>query len=319
MLAIRFGLMHNDSRVFYSRCLTPGYQGDIMKIQHECVPCLVRQAYEVSSLLTDDVKLQQKIIRFALQDLSEITFEENAPYLSMRLHQYVKKVTGNPDPYKPYKEKFNRIAEEMIDKFQLREMIRQADDPFDIACRLSIAGNIIDFGLGVDLDADSVDRSIQESLKATLFGLSTQDLRQRVKKAERIMILADNAGEIVFDKLLVEQLPSDRVVYVVKGGPIVNDATMDDAIDVGMDQLVKVIDNGMEAQGTIFDGVSDTFMQAYKQADLIIAKGQANYETLSDEEDPRVIFMLRAKCQSLAEVIGCRRGDFVICGARHPQ
>lgn len=290
-----------------------------MKIQHECVPCLVRQAYEVSSLLTDDVKLQQKIIRFALQDLSEITFEENAPYLSMRLHQYVKKVTGNPDPYKPYKEKFNRIAEEMIDKFQLREMIRQADDPFDIACRLSIAGNIIDFGLGVDLDADSVDCSIQEGLKATLFGLSTQDLRQRVEKAERIMILADNAGEIVFDKLLVEQLPSDRVVYVVKGGPIVNDATMDDAIDVGMDQLVKVIDNGMEAQGTIFDGVSDTFMQAYKQADLIIAKGQANYETLSDEEEPRVIFMLRAKCQSLAEVIGCRRGDFVICGARHPQ
>ena len=288
-----------------------------MKIQHECIPCLIRQAYEVSSLLTDDVKLQQQIIRFALEDLSDITFEENAPYLSMRLHQYVKQVTGNPDPYKPYKVKFNRIAEEMIRKFQLRDLIRQSDDPFDIACRLSIAGNIIDFGLGVELDAESVDQSIQESLKAAIFGLSTQDLHQRVQTARNIMILADNAGEIVFDKLLVEQLPRDRVVYVVKGGPIVNDATMEDAVDVGMDQLVQVIDNGMEAQGTMFDGVSDTFMQAYHAADLIIAKGQANYETLIDTTDPRLVSMLRAKCQSLAQVIGCQRGDFVICGTGH--
>lgn len=286
-----------------------------MKIQHECVPCLIRQAYEVSSLLTDDVKLQQQIIRFALQDLSNITFEESAPYLSMRLHQYVKKVTGNSDPYKPYKVKFNRIAEEMVEKFQLRDLIRNSADPFNTACRLAIAGNIIDFGLGVDLEADSVDRSIQDSLKATLFGVSTQKLQQRAAKAKNIMILADNAGEIVFDKLLVEQLPRERVVYVVKGGPIVNDATMEDAVAVGMDQLVEVIDNGMEAQGTIFDGVSDTFMQAYDKADLIIAKGQANYETLIDTGDSRLIFLLRAKCLSLANVIGCRQGDFVICGA----
>lgn len=309
--------MHNGSCLFNLWCQTPDVRGTIVKIQHECIPCLIRQAYEVSSLLTDDVKLQQQIIRFALEDLSDITFEENAPYLSMRLHQYVKQVTGNPDPYKPYKVKFNQIAEEMIGKFQLRDLIRQSDDPFDIACRLSIAGNIIDFGLGVELDAESVDQSIQESLKAAIFGLSTRDLHQRVQTARNIMILADNAGEIVFDKLLVEQLPRDRVVYVVKGGPIVNDATMEDAVDVGMDQLVQVIDNGMEAQGTMFDGVSDTFMQAYHAADLIIAKGQANYETLIDTADPRLVFMLRAKCQSLAQVIGCQRGDFVICGTGH--
>jgi len=230
----------------------------------------------------------------------------------MGLHNFVKEVTGNPDPYKDLKDLYNKIAHDLIDELELERRIRHSDDPFDTACRLSIAGNIIDFGLGLDLDKTGVHKSIDESLSASIVGKSTRALQTRIQAAEKILFLTDNAGEIVFDKLLINQLPKERITYVVKGGPIVNDATMEDAIDVGMTNLVRVIDSGAEAQGTILKFCSDEFIEAFHASDLIIAKGQANYETLSDLDDPRIFYLLRAKCQSIANDIGCPKGAFVV-------
>ena len=130
------------------------------------------------------------------------------------------------------------------------------------------------------------------------------------------MILTDNAGEIVFDKLLIKELlkirTKDDITYVVKGGPIVNDATIEDAIYTGVTELVNVIDNGLEAQGTLLDICSDDFIKEFNDADIIISKGQANYETLSHLNDPRIYYMLRAKCQCVADDIGCSKNDFAI-------
>ncbi|MBE0451660.1 MAG: DUF89 family protein [Clostridia bacterium] len=218
-----------------------------LKVKHECIPCLVRQANEISELLVEDKKTQEAILRFALKELSEITFEETAPYLAMKVHNYVKEVTGNCDPYKSFKVQFNSIAEDLIEELDLRDKITDSQFPFDMACRLSIAGNVIDFGLGIHIDRQKVERSIKGSIEAELFGMTTNALWDRINEAKSIMIITDNAGEIVFDKLLVEQMPMDKITYVVKGGPIVNDATMEDAVDVGMTKLVKVIDNGLAA------------------------------------------------------------------------
>lgn len=284
-----------------------------MKVKHECIPCLVRQATELSELLVKDHKKQEEIIRFALKELSNITFEETAPYLAMKVHNYVKELTGNKDPYKSLKVQFNSIAEDLIMDLALRDKIKRSHFPFDMACRLAIAGNIIDFGLGIDIDTHKVQQSVNGSIEAELFGMTTEALWNRIKEAKSIMIITDNAGEIVFDKLLVEQMPLDKITYVVKGGPIVNDATMEDAVDVGMTQLVRVIDNGLAAQGTLMDLVSESFLKAFQASDLIISKGQANYETLSDLNDHRIVYMLRAKCKSIAEAIGCNQGDYVIC------
>ncbi len=284
-----------------------------LKVKHECIPCLVRQANEISELLVEDKKTQEAILRFALKELSEITFEETAPYLAMKVHNYVKEITGNVDPYKSFKVQFNDIAEDLINELALKDKIEKSQFPFDMACRLAIAGNVIDFGLGIHIDRQKVERSIKGSIEAELFGLSTALLWNRIRQAEKIMIITDNSGEIVFDKLFVEQMPMEKITYVVKGGPIVNDATMEDAIDVGMTKLVKVIDNGLAAQGTIMELVSDSFLEYFHAADLIISKGQANYETLSDLNDERIVYMLRAKCKSIASAIGCKQGDYVIC------
>jgi len=126
------------------------------------------------------------------------------------------------------------------------------------------------------------------------------------------MYIADNSGEIIFDKFLLENLPVNKVTYVVKGGPIVNDATMDDAISTGVADLVKVIDNGHSAQGIILKDCSSAFNNEFNKADIIISKGQANFETLSDIKDKTIFYLLRAKCSSIASEIGCNRMDYVL-------
>ena len=126
------------------------------------------------------------------------------------------------------------------------------------------------------------------------------------------MYIGDNSGEIIFDKFLLENLPLSKVTYVVKGGPIVNDATMEDAISTGLVDLVKVIDNGHSAQGTILKDCSSAFINEFDKADLIISKGQANFETLSSIEDKTIFYLLRAKCSSVAHAIGCNRMDYVL-------
>lgn len=273
---------------------------------------MVRQAVEVAEIMTDDKALQEKIIKGGLAQVNKINFTETAPEIARGLHNFVKVVTDNPDPYKALKDLYNRIAEELVEELKLESLITESDNAFDTACRLSIAGNIIDFGVGIDIDKSGVHRSIDESLTSPIVGGSTDLLKAHVEKSNKILFLTDNAGEIVFDKLLMRQLPMDRVTYVVKGGPIVNDATMEDAVDVGMTELVKVIDNGLDGQGTILQECSQAFLQAFEAADLILAKGQANYETLSDLNDPRIFYLLRAKCQSIADDIGCPKGAFVV-------
>ncbi|MBN2898825.1 MAG: DUF89 family protein [Clostridia bacterium] len=283
-----------------------------MKIKNECIPCMVRQAVEAAELMSNDKAMQERMIKAGLDAISKIDFSETAPEVARGIHNMVKKITGNPDPYKELKDFYNRVATELVVEMALESKILESSNPFDTACRLSIAGNIIDFGVGIDLDKSDVHRSLHESLTSPLYGTPIEALKEAVERANRILVLADNSGEIVFDKLLMLQLPMERTTYVVKGGPMVNDATMEDALEVGMTDLVRVIDTGEAVQGTILKDCSEAFIAEFEAADLILSKGQANYETLSDLNDPRIFYLLRAKCKSIAEDIGCIKGSFVI-------
>jgi hypothetical protein len=210
------------------------------------------------------------------------------------------------------KEEYNRVAQSICDTIEEEKWLERSENAFDLACRLAIAGNIIDFSVGLELSPEAILRSVEDSLKQPLYGINPSVLKEAAEKAERILYIADNAGEIIFDKFLLRELPMEKVTYVVKGGPIVNDATMEDAISSGVSALVHVIDNGHNAQGTVLKACSEAFLQAFHSADLIISKGQANYETLSDIRDKDIFYLLRAKCRSIAGVIGCQRMDFVI-------
>lgn len=286
-----------------------------MKIARECITCFARQAVEIAKEVTQDVGLQEKIIKASLAELAHINFEETAPELAYRMHQHAKRLSGNSDPYLRLKETYNAIALRISAFIEEEQLMDKSDDPFDLACRLAIAGNIIDFSVGLDLDEAEIFKSMHDSLTAPLFGSGSQSLKEAVNKAKSILYLADNSGEIVFDKFLVSELPRDKVTYVVKGGPIVNDATMVDAMNVGMVDLVRVIDNGHDAQGTVLHACSEAFQQAFEAADLIISKGQANFETLSHRTDKVIYYLLRAKCHSVAQAIGCQKMDYVLNAA----
>jgi uncharacterized protein with ATP-grasp and redox domains len=283
-----------------------------MKVSRECIHCLARQAVEIAEEATKDVITQEKIIKMSLKELGEMDFKETAPEIAFRMHQHAKNITGINDPYIRLKEEYNNIAKEIYDRICEEKWLDKAEDPFDMACRLAIAGNIIDFSVGIKLEQSDVVKSIEESIKHDIFGTGTKALKEAVEKAKNIMYIADNAGEIIFDKFLLENLPLNKVTYVVKGGPIVNDATMEDAISTGVIDLVKVIDNGHSAQGTVLKDCSSDFKREFDKADLIISKGQANFETLSDIKDKKMFYLLRAKCCSVASALGCKQMDYVL-------
>ncbi len=283
-----------------------------MRVAFECLPCLIRQSVEAARMVTDDESMQQSIIKNTLKEVSKVNFSETAPYFGRMIHTYIKEVSGNPDPYRDLKVKYNEVAIQLCKDLNLPDLIRNSKSPIDTACRLAIAGNVIDFSVSALLDEEKVKSTIEECINNKVEHNMTNELIEAVKRSNKILFIADNSGEIVFDKLLINELPKEKITYVVKGAPIVNDATMEDAVEVGMTDLVRVIDNGSDAQGTILNLCSEEFKKEFDEADLIIAKGQANYETLTELEYKEIFFLLKAKCKSIADNLDCSQGDLVI-------
>jgi uncharacterized protein with ATP-grasp and redox domains len=195
---------------------------------------------------------------------------------------------------------------------QLEEKVQHSPNPLDTAIRLAIAGNIIDMGVGFSprFEEKHLHESINHAL-GTPFNGDIPVFSSAVQAADSILYLIDNAGEIAFDRLLISLLPKGKVTAVVKGTPIINDATMTDAEEVGLPSLVPVVENGSDGPGTIIGDCSESFLELFKRADLIIAKGQAHYETLSDENKD-IFFILKVKCPVVARDLQCRIGDMIL-------
>jgi damage-control phosphatase, subfamily I len=178
--------------------------------------------------------------------------------------------------------------------------------------RLAIAGNIIDFGI-LTVSENRVEEMVHSCLTCDIDKLAIGRLRQEAAKARRILYLCDNAGEIVFDTLLIEQLPMQKVTAVVKGGPIINDALMEDARSVGLCDMVEVIDNGSAAPGTLLDLCSSDFGRRFAEADLVISKGQGNFETL-EGTDKNIFFLFTVKCNVVSEFLKKPFGSAMVLG-----
>ena len=287
-----------------------------MKTYFDCIPCLLRQTLDVTRKITSDEVQQEQIIRAVLKETSRANLLESPPMLAWRIHHLIKKLTGVQDTYQEIKEFSNKLALKMLP--ELKEKLNHAEDPLEMAVRLAIAGNIIDFGVTGDLDWRMVEETIQGALSASFDTRGLDLLRKRLGTAKRIVYLTDNAGEIIFDRLVIEQLPLDAVTVVVKAAPIINDAVMEDAKVAGLTELVTVIDNGMDAPGTVLSLCSPEFLKFFENADVVIAKGQGNYESLSDA--PReVFFLLKAKCAMVAKHLHCQVGNFILKAGGHPQ
>jgi hypothetical protein len=279
-----------------------------MKTYFDCIPCFIRQTVEAARIATSDEKLQEKILREVLRAVSKMNLSKSPPVMMQYMYRLIREISGSQDPYKKLKDSFNKLALDIYP--DLSDRVKKASDPFEAAVRFAIAGNIIDSGAVHNLNKSYIIETIEQAMSQKLSG-NIEKLRIAINSANKILYLGDNTGEIVFDKLLIEQLPLDRVTFVVRGYPVINDATMIDAKVTGMTDLVNVIDNGSDAPGTILEDCSEEFIQHFSDADLIIAKGQGNYETLSST-DKSIFFILKAKCPVIARNIGCEIGSLII-------
>lgn len=274
----------------------------------DCIPCIIRQCLDAVRAVTSDEAVHERILREVLQATSEMDLSQPPPAIGQFIHSRIRELTGNADPYREVKKQQNRTAEELA--AQLKSRVVDAPNPLEMAVRLAIAGNVIDIAVKAGLDASEIRTSIRASMRELLNG-NVKAFAQAVTGADRILYLTDNAGEIVFDRFLIEQLPRDKTTVAVRGAPVINDATLADAESAGLTDLVQVIDNGSDAPGTILDDCSKAFRRQYADADLIIAKGQGNYETLRNSPGP-LYFLLRVKCPVVARELGCPMGQMVL-------
>jgi hypothetical protein len=280
-----------------------------MRTYFDCIPCFVRQALDAARLATDDEQIHEKVVREVLRLAADLDMRQSPPSIGQQIHRLIRELVSKDDPYRKIKKRFNNLALKLYP--DLRKHIVDSDDRLETAIRLAIAGNIIDFGINNSLEESHVKETISDSLSGYLDPKQIQGFKDTVNTAEKILYLADNAGEIVFDRLLIEQLPCEKVTVVVKGKPVINDATMEDAGVAGLTRIVEVIDNGSDAPGTIMDSCSQEFRHRFTNADLIIAKGQGNYETLSDV-GKNIFFVLKAKCPVIARDLGCEVGEMIL-------
>ncbi|MDD4103240.1 MAG: ARMT1-like domain-containing protein [Kiritimatiellae bacterium] len=262
----------------------------------DCLPCIFRQTLDAVRRVSDDPAFHEKVVRQVAEWICGADLSESPPAMAQRLHRYLRGLTGIDDPYAEAKARDNELALRLLPG--LRERLAVSDDPFTLAVRLAIAGNLIDLGPKSDLTPEEVEASIGNVEKEAFSG-DVAALRRRVEGVKTILYLADNAGEIVLDRLLIEALGPERVTVAVRGAPVINDATMDDARTAGLHELVSVISNGSDAPGTLLEECAPEFREHFDAADLVISKGQGNFETLS--EAPRdICFLFKVKCPVIA-------------------
>jgi len=290
-----------------------------MRTYLDCIPCFYRQALDAARIAGVDELIQKKIIDELSQLIPNFSLETTPPEMGRAIYSLVGKISGVKDPFKEIKENSNKFALKLYPK--LKQEINNSEDRLLTAVKLSIIGNIIDYGAKNSLNVvEEIDHLFQGNFMINNENSSTtfkyNQFKESLNKVNTIIYLADNAGEVVFDRLLIEELVEElgkQVIYVVRGKPIINDALIEDAIFCGINRVTKITSSGSDAPGTILKYCSPEFMGLYQDAELIISKGQGNYESLS-EEDKSIFFLFRAKCPVIAEDVGCNVGDMVLVG-----
>ncbi len=283
-----------------------------MRTELECLPCFLRQtviALKQIEGLQDD--LRQEILHEVLSIIEKADMNKPPAYSTTFMHRAIRNKIGQ-DPFKKIKSVYNTIAMELYS--ELKEKVISSRDPLWTAARLAIAGNIIDFGIFTSID---ISKSVGNALKKTIAIDDYDSFKKTVTETDTILYLLDNSGEIVFDKLLIEELlrKGKKVTAVVKGSPVLNDVTMDDARQTRLTDMCEVVDNGSDAIGTILEWTTPEFQSHFQSADLVINKGQGNFETLTDigaDNGKRTYFLFQAKCEVVSKDLGLSYGSMLL-------
>jgi uncharacterized protein with ATP-grasp and redox domains len=278
-----------------------------MKTQFECIPCAINSYLRLVD--SDVIPQPQKetILRQLLEYLTRIDFDVSPPILGREIHEIIRGSMQNSDPYDKIKRSFNRMMLELYPTF--KAMVDRSKDPFDTAMRLAIAGNVIDFGAKYQFD---VMTSINKVMEQTLAIDDSLKLREDLKNANTLLYVGDNCGEVVLDKLFLESINIPRKYFVVRKSPVINDITMDDARITGIDKIATVITTGDNSPGAVWGSASKDFKDHFRNADVVISKGQGNLEGLIDVNHDHIYFMLVVKCDLVAKRIETEKEAFVV-------
>lgn len=277
-----------------------------MEIQLECLPCFLRQVIDASKMATDRLDIQKAIIKDTAKLIIKYEEYKYAPALGREMHSIVKRYTGNLDPYREIKEQNIKTALGVYPF--LKQYLFNKKDRLYWALKIAATGNIIDSAIysGIDIE-DIVNKDIHKEFAVCDFEI----FEKLMKNCKTILVIGDNAGETVFDRVLIEEFLHISITYAARSESIINDATIEDVYASGFNSGMKVISSGCNAPGTIIEECSEEFLEIYNNADVVISKGQGNYETLSDQQR-EMFFLLKAKCPIVAERLGVKVGDYVL-------
>ena len=289
-----------------------------MRTYLDCFPCFLIQALGSSAIAGADEKTQKKIMLEVADKLKTIDTNLCPTEFGRFIYATTIKRTGNPDPYLAAKNASNRLALKLYPT--IKKKLPGSRDRLLTAIKLAIAGNIIDYGIKGKIDVTkelskvlNEENNIIKSENSKVFDYA--GFKDKLKKANKILYLGDNAGEIVFDRIFVEEIkrlyPKKEITFAVRASPIINDALMSDALSCGLDNSCRVISSGVDAPGTILRLCSKEFMKEFNSSDLIISKGQGNFEALSREKGP-IYFLFMAKCMTVAQHLNCALMDILL-------
>lgn len=276
-----------------------------MKAYLECYPCFISQALKTARLLSKDDKDIKRILDAVCSSLPKISFEATPAEIGREVYRIISEISGIHDPYREIKKNCIRKALELYP--YLKEKVKEADDPLLAAVRVAIAGNVIDFGANRDFE---LEKDVEQILHQPFAVNHYSEFKKGLEKAGEILFIADNAGETVFDRVLIEEFKKP-VVYAVREKPVINDAVEEDAVASGLDKISRIVSSGVDAPGTILNLCHSSFQELFFSADLVISKGQGNYEGLSGVER-QVFFLLKAKCPVIADDISVPQGSILL-------
>ena len=284
----------------------------------DCIPCFFKQALEAGRMAGASEEGQKEILDKVAGALPGFSLTLSPPEMARVIHGIVKKHTGVNDPYAEIKKKSNNLA---LDNYgKLKKKLQNSRDRLLTAVELAIAGNILDCGVKNSLN---VDKELKKILAEEKRAIGTEkdrffnypQFKNALDKAKNVLYLADNAGETLFDRVFIEEIKirdsSKNIIYAVKEKPAINDALAADAYFCGIDKSAQIVSSGSDVPATILSRCSKDFLKRFKKADLIISKGQGNFEALSAVAGP-IFFLLMAKCPVIAGEIGCKEGDVIL-------
>ena len=282
-----------------------------MNIQDACVGCIINQSARVADAIHADEKLQTQLISTVEGMSKSFSFSQTPPQIAAYVYEKMALIAGKSDLYDEVKEHSTQKARSFVPF--LRQELAKSDDKLLTATKIAVAGNVIDLAAEVAFD---LEEELSKIFETEFTHNDFTQFKRSLEKAQTVLVIGDNVGEHIFDYVFIETLqklyPNAVFSYMVRGVPIINDVTMKEAKEAGFDKLCNLVDSGVNTPGFDYERANDAAKELYDTADVVISKGMGNFESLSPTHRKNVCFLLKVKCNVVANFLGAEVGD-IIC------